>query len=55
MCDCVHAGPGGGWFRLALGKNYLNLESSKCSWAVPAKEDVQRAIQQYNDAVGIKS
>jgi len=46
-------GAGGGWFRLALGKNRLNLESSKCSFGVPAATDVARAIQQYNDALGL--
>jgi len=47
-------GAGGGWFRLELGKNYLNLETSKCSWAVPAKENVDTAIQQYYDSLGIR-
>jgi cathepsin X len=48
-------GAGGGWFRLASGKNYLNVESNMCTFAVPAAADVARAVQQYNDAVGISS
>jgi cathepsin X len=47
-------GAGGGWFRLELGKNYLNVETNVCSWAVPAKENVDRAIKQYNAALGLK-
>jgi cathepsin X len=46
-------GAGGGWFRLELGKDLLNIESSTCSWAVPAKADVERAISQYQQALGI--
>jgi cathepsin X len=47
-------GPGGGWFRLELGKNYLNLESSVCSWAVPAASDIHRALDQFDAATGKK-
>jgi hypothetical protein len=45
-------GAGGGWFRLERGKNALNLESSVCAWATPAKEDVDRANKQYDASLG---
>jgi hypothetical protein len=51
----VEEGASGGWFHLALGKNYLNAESNTCTFAVPAATDVARAVQQYDDAVGISS
>lgn len=44
-------GSGGGWFRLLRGKNTLQIESGICSWAVPAQTDVDRALQQYQDAM----
>ena len=44
---------GGGWFRLQRGNNTLNIESAKCSWAVPAKIDVERAIQQYDSSIAV--
>jgi hypothetical protein len=31
----------GRWFRLALGKNYLNAESNMCTFAVPAMDNVR--------------
>ena len=43
-------GAGGGWFRLALGKDTLNIESHRCTWAVPARADVERAMQQFDDS-----
>ena len=44
-------GPGGGWFRLERGVDALNLESTACHWAVPAAEDVHRALEQFIEAV----
>jgi len=44
-------GAGGGWFRLKLGSNILNLESNPCGYGVPGKSDVQRIVQQYNDSL----
>ncbi len=46
-------GSGGGWFRLERGSNTLNLESSRCAWAVPAKEDVERAINQFDESLAL--
>jgi hypothetical protein len=43
-------GTGGGWFRLALGKDALNIESHRCTWAVPAQADIARAMQQFDDS-----
>jgi cathepsin X len=40
-------GAGGGWFRLERGKNYLNMETHSCKWAVPAASHVKRAMDQY--------
>ncbi len=63
MCICIFGillqytlmmqwgeGAGGGWFRLALGKDALNIESHRCSWAVPAQADIARAMQQFDDS-----
>ena len=47
-------GAGGGWFRVALGTNTLNLESSKCSFAVPAKANVETALEQYYTSLGMQ-
>jgi cathepsin X len=44
-------GAGGGWFRLERGVDALNMESHYCRWAVPAKADVDRALQQYEAAL----
>jgi cathepsin X len=44
-------GAGGGWFRIRLGVDELGLESNACRWAVPAAKDVERALQQYQDAL----
>jgi len=44
-------GAGGGWFRLKLGTNELHLESNTCTWATPAKVDVNRAVQQYTSSL----
>jgi len=44
-------GAGRGWFRLERGQNTLMIESSPCSWAVPAAADVQRAVQQFDDSL----
>jgi cathepsin X len=46
-------GAGGGWFRLELGKNVLNMESNNCSFAVPAASDVQRAVDQFEESLGL--
>jgi cathepsin X len=45
-------GAGGGWFRLELGTDVLNLESNTCSFAVPAQADVDRALKQFSSAAG---
>jgi len=44
-------GAGGGWFRVKLGSNVLNMESTACHWATPAAADVQRALQQFETAL----
>eukprot|EP00603_Paraphysomonas_imperforata_P008866 CAMPEP_0114426656 /NCGR_PEP_ID=MMETSP0103-20121206/7918_1 /TAXON_ID=37642 ORGANISM="Paraphysomonas imperforata, Strain PA2" /NCGR_SAMPLE_ID=MMETSP0103 /ASSEMBLY_ACC=CAM_ASM_000201 /LENGTH=320 /DNA_ID=CAMNT_0001595639 /DNA_START=32 /DNA_END=994 /DNA_ORIENTATION=+ len=44
-------GGGGGWFRLERGDNTLQIESGICSWAVPAAHDVQRVLDQYQEAL----
>jgi cathepsin X len=46
-------GAGGGWFRLERGKNYLNMETHSCKWAVPAAAHVQRALDQYKSSTPI--
>ena len=40
-------GAGGGWFRLERGVNSLGLEGDICTWAVPAKETVDKLLSQY--------
>ena len=45
-------GAGGGWFRLRRGANTLGLEANRCSWAVPAATDVQRAMRRAQQARG---
>jgi cathepsin X len=44
-------GAGGGWFRLRLGKNELNLETAGCGWATPAQADVEKAIKAFESAL----
>jgi len=44
-------GAGRGWFRLERGKDTLRLESTACSWAVPAQRDVERALSQFKNAI----
>jgi cathepsin X len=44
-------GAGGGWFRLQRGVNALGLEAAKCHWATPAKADVARALEQFEESV----
>ena len=44
-------GAGGGWFRVKLGEDTLGLESNGCTWATPAKVDVDRALQQFEDGL----
>jgi len=46
-------GVGGGWFRLERGANALAMESHSCSWAVPAAEDVQRVLQEFDASVAL--
>jgi hypothetical protein len=31
--------------------NTLNLESAGCGWAVPHHDDVQKAIQEFDNAL----
>ena len=44
-------GAGGGWFRMERGIDLFGLESHACAWAVPAANDVQRIIDQYEAAL----
>ena len=46
-------GMGGGWFRLQRGTDTIGLESHKCSWAVPARADVQRVMEQFDASVAV--
>lgn len=34
-----------------MGENILNMEEGGCSWATPAKVDVDRALQQFADSL----
>jgi cathepsin X len=43
-------GAGGGWFRMLLGHDILSMESHQCTWGVPAKADVQRAVNQFQNS-----
>jgi len=44
-------GAGGGWFRMKLGDDVLGMESNGCTWATPAKTDVDRALKQFEHAL----
>lgn len=44
-------GAGGGWFRVRLGQNELNLEGGGCGWATPKKSDVEKVLQDYENAL----
>jgi len=44
-------GAGGGWFRLQRGVNAMGLERSRCAWAVPKSEDVDRILEQFAAAL----
>ncbi len=44
-------GSEGGWFRLERGVDALNMESHNCSFAVPAKADVDAANNRFYSSV----
>ena len=44
-------GAGGGWFRLKMHTDELNMESHACTWGTPSAADVQRALKQFESSL----